>query len=64
MAGKDVIVLAGVEGGDVVVVMLVSEVVLFRLVLSLLRRDLVNTALTVKAVLPHGNSAGNARKEE
>lgn len=57
-------VLAGVEGGDEVVAMLVSEVVFCRLAFSL-SRDLEDPALTAfRAVLPHGNSTGDVRKEE
>lgn len=67
VAGRDAaVVLAGVEGGDVVVavVMLVDEVAFCRSASSLPSRDLVNPPLTgARAVLPHGNSAGGARKE-
>lgn len=65
MAGKDAVVLAEVEGVGVVVAVLVSEVVFCRFAFSLPSRDLVDTALTaVRAVLPHGNSTGDVRKEE
>lgn len=60
VAGGDAVVPAGVEGGDVVVVLPVSEVAFSRPC-----RDLVDTEPTaVRAVLPHGNSAGDARKQE
>lgn len=57
MAGKDAVVPAGVEGGDVV------KVVFSRLAFSWPSRDLVETEPDgVRAVLPHGNSAGEVRK--
>ncbi len=67
MAGKDAVVLAGVEGEDVVVAMLVNEVAFCRLAFSWPSRDLMDTALmdtAVRAVLPHGNSTIDVRKEE
>lgn len=63
MAGNRAVVLAGVEGGDVVELMLVSEVV-GRLALFL-SRDLDNAERNVvRAVLPHGNSTGDVKKED
>lgn len=54
---KDSVVLAGVKGGDVVV--LFSELVFPRLEFSRPSRVLLNTEFaSVRAVLPHGNSAG------
>lgn len=64
MAGKGAVVLAGVEEGDAVVVLLVIEVVFCRLAFPRSNRDLVSIATSVRAVLPHGNSAGGVRKEE
>lgn len=64
VAGKDSVVLAGVEGRDVVVVMLCSEVAFCRLEFSRPSRDLVAAALAAaRAVLPHGNSASVVRKK-
>lgn len=64
VAGKGAEVLAGVEEGDVVLVLLVSEVVFCRLVFQRSNRDRVDTRpISVRAVLPHGNSAGDVRKE-
>ncbi len=65
VTGIYVVVAAVVEGGDVVVLKLVSDVVFSRLVLSWPSRVLVETELTsFRAVLPHGNSAGDGRKQE
>lgn len=65
VAGKDAVVLAGVKGGDVAVVMLVSEVVFCRLAFTWPCRDLEKTAFAaVRAVLPHGYSTGEMIKEE
>lgn len=52
------VVLAGVEGRDVVVLVLFGAVVL--------STDLVYAAFctAARAVLPHGNSAGVVRKKE
>lgn len=58
-------VLAGVEGRDVVVVMFISAVVFCRLELSWPSTDLVDAAPTAaRAVLPHENSASVVRKRE
>ena len=57
------VVLAGVEGGDVVEVMLVAEVVLCsRIAFPLSNRDLFNVLVSVCAVRPHGNSTVDERK--
>lgn len=59
VAGKDAVVPAGVEGGDVV------EVAFSRLAFSWPSRDLVKAEPDgAMAVLPHGNSAGEVRKEQ
>lgn len=58
-------VLAGVEGGDAVVEMTVGAVVFCRLAFPWRNRERESTALTsVRAVLPHGNSTRDVRKEE
>lgn len=65
VAGKGVVVLAGVEGPAVVLAKLLVEVAFCRVEFSWSCKDLLNPApMDAKAVLPHGNSANIVREEE